>query len=152
MWETCFVFGLHGLAPNFPAMHLCGHDACTKCFLMSWMWVNDLHLSRRDTEDGWGSVESLCLPSFLQSRQLPLTMALSWDALDITTCLSLFNRTVEANVVHLLLLGCLIHSCQGLPKVGIANEPEKMPAGKSHAFSLSPPHPQFAIICFDNST
>lgn len=99
------------------------------------------------TEDGRRSVESLHLPSFLQSRHLPLTMALSWDALDITTCLSLFNRTVEASAVHLLLLGCLIHSCQELPKVGTANEPEKMPAGKSHP-SSPPPLPPPSLLLF----
>lgn len=90
-------------------------------------------------------------PSSAKSTQLPLTMASSWDALDITTCLSLFNRRVEP-ALFILLLGCLIHSCQGLPKVGRANEPEKMPAGKRHPFSPPPLSPVCCYLCFDNST
>lgn len=103
VWETCFGFGSCGLAPHTAAMHLCGQGACTKCFV-SWMGANHLHLSCGDIDYGQSSVESLHLPSFLQPRQLPLTVALSWDALDITTCLSLFfflnRRTAEARVVH----------------------------------------------------
>lgn len=42
-----------GLLPTFLlCMHLCGHDACTKCFLVSWMGADRVHLSRRDTVDG----------------------------------------------------------------------------------------------------
>lgn len=76
MWKTSFGFGSCGLAPHFPAVHLYGQDACTKRFVF-WMGANHLHLSCRDIEYRWSSVERLHLPSFPQSRQLPLTVALS---------------------------------------------------------------------------
>ena len=43
------------------------------------------------------------------------------------------------------MLGCWMHSCQGLPKVGRTNEPEKVPAGESHPFSY--PQPTVCYYC-----
>lgn len=137
MWETCFGFGSKGLALSFPAMYLCWQNGCTKCCI--WIGTNRLHLSC------WGWMEECGKPScakFPSVWAAPLYYGIELGYFGHHHLLKpfLIEEQLKPKLFILLFLGCLIHSCQGLPKVGRANEPEKMPGGESHPFSPPPTH------------